>query len=79
MLDGTTFGDIPANSIAVTNDGLIVVGTDYGAVSSSGDGNWTEAGKGLPAVVVADLVYVPSRDAVYAATHGQGAWALRVK
>ena len=79
VLDGTTFGDIPANSIAVTNDGLIVVGTDYGAVSSSGDGNWTEAGKGLPSVVVADLVYVPSRDAVYAATHGQGAWALRVK
>ena len=56
-----------------------MVGTDYGAVSSNGDGNWTEAGKGLPAVVVADLVYVPSRDAVYAATHGQGAWALRVK
>ena len=79
VLDGSTFGDIPATSIAVTNEGLIVVGTDFGVVSSTGDGNWTEAGKGLPAVVVADLVYVPSRDAVYAGTHGQGAWALRVK
>ena len=79
VLDGSTFGDIPATALAVTNDGLIVVGTDYGAVSSTGDGNWTEAGKGLPHVVVADLVYVPARDLIYAGTHGQGAWTLRVK
>ena len=79
VLDGTTFGDIPATSLAVTNDGLIVVGTDYGAVSSTGDGDWTEAGKGLPNVVVADLVYVPSRDLIYAGTHGQGVWTLRLK
>ena len=43
------FGDIPATSIAVANDGTIFVGTDYGAVTSSGDGSWAEAGKGLPA------------------------------
>jgi hypothetical protein len=73
------FGDIPAASIVVANDGTIVVGTDYGAVSSSGDGNWAEAGTGLPAVVVSDLVYVPSREVVYAGTHGQGAWELRLK
>jgi hypothetical protein len=82
LLDGSgsdAFGDIPAASIVVANDGTIVVGTDYGAVSSSGDGNWTEAGKGLPHVVVSDLVYVPSRDVVYAGTHGQGAWELRLK
>ena len=79
VLDGTTFGDIPATSLAVTNDGLIVVGTDYGAVSSTGDGNWEEAGKGLPHTVVADLVYVPSRDLIYAGTHGQGVWTLRLK
>jgi hypothetical protein len=68
-----------AASIAVTTDGLIVVGTDYGAVKSTGDGNWAEAGKGLPHVVVSDLVYVPSRDLIYAGTHGQGAWTLDVK
>ena len=37
VLDGTgdeAFGDIPATSIAVANDGTIVVGTDYGAVTS---------------------------------------------
>ena len=80
--DGTgddSFGDVPATSLAVTNEGLIVVGTDYGAVSSTGDGRWAEAGKGLPAVVVSDLVYVPSRDLVYAGTHGQGVWTLRLK
>ena len=79
VLDGSTFGDIPATSLAVTNDGLIVVGTDFGAVSSTGDGDWVEAGKGLPHVVVADLVYVPSRDLIYAGTHGQGVWTLRLK
>ena len=50
--DGTgddSFGDIPATSLAVSNEGLIVVGTDYGAMSSTGDGSWAEAGKGLPA------------------------------
>ena len=79
VLDGATFGDIPATSIAVTDDGLIVVGTDFGAVTSRGDGTWEEAGKGLPTVVVSDLVYVASRDLVYAGTHGQGVWTLRVK
>ena len=82
ILDGAgagEFGDIPATSIAVANDGTIVVGTDYGAVRSIGDGSWAEAGKGLPAVVVADLVYVPSRDLMYAGTHGQGIWTLRLK
>ena len=82
MLDGTganAFGDIPATSIVVANDGTIVVGTDYGAVSSKGDGNWAEAGKGLPNIVVSDLVYVPSKEVVYAGTHGQGAWELRLK
>ena len=63
MLDGTgdeAFLDIPATAIAVS-DGTIVVGTDYGAVKSDGDGSWAEAGKGLPHVVVADLVLVPGK------------------
>jgi hypothetical protein len=30
-------------------------------------------------VTVADLVYVPERDLLYAATHGQGVWQLRVR
>ena len=81
-LDGTgdeAFLDIPATSIAVS-DGTIVVGTDYGAVKSEGDGSWAEAGKGLPHVVVADLVLVPGKkDQIYAGTHGQGVWTLKFK
>jgi hypothetical protein len=80
-LDGTgdgAFGDIPATSIAVTHDDTIVVGTDYGALTSTGDGSWGQAGKGLPNIVVSDLVYVPSRDLIYAGTHGQGVWTLKV-
>ena len=80
--DGTgedSFLDIPATAIVVS-DGTIVVGTDYGAVKSEGDGKWGEAGKGLPHTVVADLVLVPGRrDTVYAGTHGQGVWTLKIK
>ena len=33
----------------------------------------------LEDVDVADLVYVPEKDALYAATHGQGIWLLKVQ
>lgn len=82
VLDGTgdeAFLDIPATAVAVS-DGTVVVGTDYGAVKSEGDGKWEEAGKGLPNTVVADLVLVPGKkDQIYAGTHGQGVWALKFK
>ena len=48
ILDGAgdgAFGDIPATSIAVAN-GTIVVGTDYGAVTSSGNGRLGGGRKG---------------------------------
>jgi hypothetical protein len=32
----------------------------------------------MPNVTVSDLVYVPERGMLYAATHGQGAWGLKV-
>jgi hypothetical protein len=73
------YGDIPANSIVVTNRGTLFVGNDYGVVArprfSSG---WRTAASGLPAMDVPDLVYVPERSAVYAATHGQGVWRLKL-
>jgi hypothetical protein len=34
---------------------------------------------GLPNMLVADLVYVPEKDTLYAATHGQGIWELKVQ
>ena len=71
-------GDIPATSVAVTPKGTIYVATDYGCVASSGDGSWRPCGKGLPNMAVADLMYVPEEKKLYAATHAQGVWELKV-
>ena len=47
LLDGNqpsdALGDIPATSVALTAKGTIYVGTDYGVVSSFGDGVWRQA------------------------------------
>ena len=83
LLDGNEprdrMGDIPATSVAVSDKGTIYVGTDYGVIASSGDGVWREAGKGLPRMPAPDLMYIPGKKKLYAATHGQGVWELKVK
>lgn len=83
VLDGNEprdrMGDIPATSITVTPSGTIYVGTDYGCVKSEGNGVWTECARGLPRMLVADLMYVKERQKIYAATHGQGVWALNLR
>jgi hypothetical protein len=74
------YGDIPANRIIQTARGTLYVATDYGVVVNDGhSGVWRMAAAGLPNVDVADLVYVPERDALYAATHGQGVWLMKVQ
>jgi hypothetical protein len=82
LLDGNEprdrLGDIPATSVAVAPSGRIYVGTDYGCVASTGDGVWRPCGRGLPHMPVADLMYVREQRKIYAATQGQGVWALRV-
>jgi hypothetical protein len=82
LLDGDqprdALGDIPATSVAITAKGTIYVGTDYGVIASKGDGNWRQAGSGLPNMVAADLMYVPEKKKLYVASHGQGAWELKV-
>ena len=40
---------------------------------------WKMAAAGLPNIDVADLVYVPEKVVLYAATHGQGAWELKIQ
>jgi hypothetical protein len=83
LLDGNqprdALGDIPATSVAVSPKETIYVGTDYGCIASKGNGVWRECGDGLPNLVVADLLYVPEKKQLYAATHGQGVWSLDVK
>jgi hypothetical protein len=74
------YGDIPANSIMVSKSGTIYVGNDYGVVQKQkNSGVWHLPAAGLPNVNVPDLVYVPEKDVLYAATHGQGVWQLKVQ
>ena len=74
------YGDIPANSIVATNRGTLFVGNDYGVVANfPHSDSWRRAAPGLPNMDVPDLIYVPERRAIYAATHGQGAWKLRLE
>jgi hypothetical protein len=83
LLDGhkiNGYGDIPANSIVVSKSGTLYVGNDYGVVQKQkSSGVWHLPAAGLPNVNVPDLVYVPEKDVLYAATHGQGVWQLKVQ
>jgi hypothetical protein len=73
------FGDIPATSVAVSDDGTVYVGTDFGVVANKANDDWKPAGTGMPTMAVPDLILVPQRGVLYAATHGQGVWSLKVK
>ena len=74
------FGDIPASSIVVSSSGTIYVGTDFGVVQKQRNSSvWHLAAAGLPNVTVSDLVHVPERGVLYAGTHGQGVWQLKVQ
>jgi hypothetical protein len=74
------FGDIPANSIIVTKRGTYYVATDYGVVVKEPNSTvWKMSPAGLPNIDVAHLIYVEKMDLLYAATHGQGVWELKVQ
>jgi hypothetical protein len=73
------YGDIPASSIVVSENGTLYVGNDFGVVQKQKNSDvWHMTAAGLPNVTVADLVLVPERGVLYAATHGQGVWKLKV-
>ena len=74
------YGDIPANSIIVTKRGTVYVANDYGVtVKEPNSTVWKMSAAGLPNMDVAHLIYVPQQDVLYAATHGQGIWQLKVQ
>jgi hypothetical protein len=74
------FGDIPATSIVVSERGTLYVGTDFGVVQKQKNSPvWHLTAAGMPNVTVADLVLVPERGVLYAGTHGQGVWQLKVQ
>jgi hypothetical protein len=74
------YGDIPAQAIVVTPRGTLYVANDYGVVVKEPKSTvWKMSPAGLPNMLVADLVLVPEKGTLYAATHGQGVWELKVQ
>ena len=72
--------DVPANSMAVYNDGNFVtlfVGTDRGVYRSfTGGESWQPMGTNMPHTPVIDLVVDPSHNRIVATTLGRGAWSI---
>jgi hypothetical protein len=73
-------GDLPVTSLAfddVTHD--LYAATDFGVLRlGRGATSWVLGGAGLPEVEVPSLSLVSSARVLYAATHGRGAWMLRL-
>lgn len=70
-------GDVPVTDIARDANGDLYVSTDFGVLAlAAGATSWTQAGPGLPTVMVAGLTIRPAERRLYAATHGLAAWLL---
>jgi hypothetical protein len=75
-ISGSTFPDIPANSIKALADGSLVVGTDLGVLyRGPGATDWTRLGTNLPLTVALDVELGPDHN-IYAATYGRGIWRI---
>lgn len=73
-------GDQPITGIALdSNTGDVYVSADFGVyVRLSGHTNWRPAGGKLPPVAVYGLTLDVNARVLYAATHGRGAWRLKL-
>lgn len=75
-------GDLPVTGL-VRDDarGDLFASTDFGVLTSSAEvePHWAVAGGGLPRVEVAGLTISPATRSLYAATHGRGAWVMRLR
>ena len=73
-------GDQPITSLARDPvNGDLYAATDFGVLRlPAGASAWTEAAPGLPLVAVFGLTLSGDGHTVYAATHGRGAWALKL-
>jgi hypothetical protein len=73
-------GDIPINDVARDDrTGDLYASSDATVYRlERDDEDWTLAGRGMPRVEVAGLTILPSSRKLYAATHGLGAWLLRL-
>ncbi|NUR75417.1 MAG: glycosyl hydrolase [Thermoleophilia bacterium] len=76
-IDGTTFPDLPADSVAILPSGGIVVGTDLGVVyRAQGSTTWQRLGGSTLPATVAMTVRTGPDGYLYVATHGRGIWRI---
>ena len=73
--------DLPITDVARdAATGTLYVSTDFGVMRlRSGASAWEEAARGMPNVEVAGLTVSPQGGALYAATHGLGAYRLDLR
>ncbi len=73
-------GDQPITGLALYgNDGSLFAATDFGVLElPAGSKQWVEAGKGLPKVATYGLTVSDSGRVLWAATHGRGAFSLKL-
>ena len=73
--------DLPITDVAydpVTGD--LYTSSDFGVYRRLGGfTQWNLAAGGMPNVEVSGLTIVPGARVLYAATHGLGAWALKLR
>jgi hypothetical protein len=72
--------DLPVTDVAFDPaTGDLYSSSDFGVYRfKAGGTQWSLAAKGMPNVEVAGLTLVPGARVLYAATHGLGAWSLKL-
>jgi hypothetical protein len=73
--------NIPVNDLVLDPviANTLYAATDLGVFTSSNGGtNWTPLGTGMPNVAVLALVHEPNTRTLAAATHGRGAWRIKL-
>ena len=76
-------GDQPVNDVVLdAKTGDVYASTDFSVLKlASGTHTWVAAAAGLPSVTTPGLTLVPTKQGarlLYAATHGRGAYRLRL-
>jgi hypothetical protein len=73
------WGDLPVGDLVADTNGDLYASSDFGVSRLvAGTTSWTLAGTGMPNVEVSGLTIVPEHRRLYAASHGLGAWQLRL-
>jgi hypothetical protein len=73
------WGDLPMTDVVADSNGDLYASSDFGVSRLvAGTTSWTLAGTSMPNVEVAGLTIVPEARRLYAASHGLGAWQLRL-